>query len=125
MKFRLREFFRTAPTQQQAQQTQQVGKRVGQHLSARALAAALIVGILLVPGTGFEKPAYAQEQTWKINVKNADLEEFVAQVAEITGTTIVVAPQLKGKVTVVSSACLLYTSPSPRDKRQSRMPSSA
>ena len=25
----------------------------------------------------------------------------------------------------VSSTCLLYTSPSPRDKRQSRMPSSA
>ena len=25
----------------------------------------------------------------------------------------------------VSTACLLYTSPSPRDKRQSRMPSSA
>ena len=25
----------------------------------------------------------------------------------------------------VSEACLLYTSPSPRDKRQSRMPSSA
>ena len=26
---------------------------------------------------------------------------------------------------VVNAACLLYTSPSPRDKRQSRMPSSA
>ena len=26
---------------------------------------------------------------------------------------------------VISSICLLYTSPSPRDKRQSRMPSSA
>ena len=25
----------------------------------------------------------------------------------------------------LASACLLYTSPSPRDKRQSRMPSSA
>ena len=25
----------------------------------------------------------------------------------------------------VANACLLYTSPSPRDKRQSRMPSSA
>ena len=48
----------------------------------------------------------AQEQTWKINVKNADLEEIVAQVAEITQKTIVVAPQLKGKVTVVSSANL-------------------
>ena len=29
------------------------------------------------------------------------------------------------KVTTLSSGCLLYTSPSPRDKRQSRMPSSA
>ena len=26
---------------------------------------------------------------------------------------------------MINSACLLYTSPSPRDKRQSRMPSSA
>ena len=26
---------------------------------------------------------------------------------------------------IISNACLLYTSPSPRDKRQSRMPSSA
>ena len=29
------------------------------------------------------------------------------------------------KVTDEFKACLLYTSPSPRDKRQSRMPSSA
>ena len=29
------------------------------------------------------------------------------------------------KVTVPGALCLLYTSPSPRDKRQSRMPSSA
>ena len=28
-------------------------------------------------------------------------------------------------MTVVNYSCLLYTSPSPRDKRQSRMPSSA
>ena len=28
-------------------------------------------------------------------------------------------------VQTIASACLLYTSPSPRDKRQSRMPSSA
>ena len=30
-----------------------------------------------------------------------------------------------GNVSVMSTICLLYTSPSPRDKRQSRMPSSA
>ena len=28
-------------------------------------------------------------------------------------------------ISFVSNSCLLYTSPSPRDKRQSRMPSSA
>ena len=32
---------------------------------------------------------------------------------------------VKGGVGGYSSICLLYTSPSPRDKRQSRMPSSA
>ena len=30
-----------------------------------------------------------------------------------------------GTVAIVIECCLLYTSPSPRDKRQSRMPSSA
>ena len=30
-----------------------------------------------------------------------------------------------GRVAALSGLCLLYTSPSPRDKRQSRMPSSA
>ncbi|MGD8831980.1 MAG: type II secretion system protein GspD, partial [Pseudomonadales bacterium] len=45
----------------------------------------------------------AQEQTWKINVKNADLKEFIAQVAAITGKTFVVDPRVKGNVTVISS----------------------
>ena len=30
-----------------------------------------------------------------------------------------------GEIMELANACLLYTSPSPRDKRQSRMPSSA
>ena len=33
--------------------------------------------------------------------------------------------KLNCNVKVVMTPCLLYTSPSPRDKRQSRMPSSA
>ena len=32
---------------------------------------------------------------------------------------------LSDKDNLANSSCLLYTSPSPRDKRQSRMPSSA
>ena len=34
-------------------------------------------------------------------------------------------PQLANASTLKNEVCLLYTSPSPRDKRQSRMPSSA
>ena len=42
----------------------------------------------------------------------------------IPGTT-QAGTSVEGKATAVSNYCLLYTSPSPRDKRQSRMPSSA
>ena len=47
-------------------------------------------------------PTLAQEQTWRMKAKNADINEWVAQVAEITGKTFVVDPRLKGNVTVIS-----------------------
>ena len=44
----------------------------------------------------------------------------------IIGNGVVVDPwALLDEITGLRSHCLLYTSPSPRDKRQSRMPSSA
>ena len=39
--------------------------------------------------------------------------------------TTIQAYGIENKQFVLNSFCLLYTSPSPRDKRQSRMPSSA
>lgn len=48
--------------------------------------------------------ATAQEQTWKLNLKDADIRAFVTQVADITGYSFVVDPRVKGKVTVLSSA---------------------
>jgi len=45
---------------------------------------------------------WAQEQTWRMTAKNADIHEFVAQVAEITNKTFVIDPRLKGNVTVIS-----------------------
>ncbi|MEM1432792.1 MAG: type II secretion system secretin GspD [Pseudomonadota bacterium] len=50
-------------------------------------------------------PASA-EQTWKINIKNADIQEFVRQVAEITGKTFIIDPRLKGDVTVLSNTSM-------------------
>lgn len=74
------------------------------HIRAIFLAALVVVGPALLPA-----PVWAQQpngpgsQTWTINIKNADLNEFVVQVAEITGRTFVVDPRIKGNVTVISS----------------------
>ena len=47
-------------------------------------------------------PSWTDAQTWKINLKNADIREFITQVSTITGKTFVVDPRVKGNVTVVS-----------------------
>ena len=69
----------------------------------------LIILILLPLGLSPTQHALAETssgQTWKINVKNADINDFVAQVANITGKTFVIDPRLKGKVTVASQASM-------------------
>lgn len=48
--------------------------------------------------------AYGQEETWRLNLKDADIRAFVTQVADITGYSFVIDPRVKGKVTVLSSA---------------------
>ena len=59
-------------------------------------------------------PATGEHRTFKVStVQQGDLE----------GRRIVAL--LTGPDNANSYTCLLYTSPSPRDKRQSRMPSSA
>ena len=74
--------------------------RSGVRLAAAVLA--LACGLLLGGA-----PTYAAEQladdTWVVNIKEADIHEFVSQVAQITGKTFVIDPRLKGNVTVVSS----------------------
>ena len=55
--------------------------------------------------------------------------DFIIVSAGLKSEGVIPAEQFKnekGEITVqVGDFCLLYTSPSPRDKRQSRMPSSA
>ena len=50
--------------------------------------------------------------------------EIVAQMKDM-GLFSLMYPVKYGGLGFSASSCLLYTSPSPRDKRQSRMPSSA
>ena len=47
-----------------------------------------------------------EQQTWQMATKRADIQEFVAQVAKITGKTFIVDPKLKGQVTVISDTPL-------------------
>ncbi len=67
-----------------------------------AVIAALACGLLIGAA-----PSHAAEQvaddTWVVSIKEADIHEFVSQVAQITGKTFVIDPRLKGNVTVVSS----------------------
>lgn len=62
--------------------------------------------LLLCVVLGGSNAMASESQSWKINLKNADIQEFVAQIAAITGRTFVVDPRVKGKVTVISNASL-------------------
>ncbi|WP_447590827.1 type II secretion system secretin GspD [Aquipseudomonas campi] len=47
-----------------------------------------------------------QDESWTINMKDADIRDFIEQVSSISGQTFVVDPRVKGQVTVVSQAPL-------------------
>ena len=48
--------------------------------------------------------AYAQ--TWQINLRDTDLNAFIAEVADITGKNFAVDPRVRGNVTVISNKAL-------------------
>ena len=63
-------------------------------------------------------PHFANECLSTIKAKNIKWPEY--DVSMLKGDTINIVVQINGK-----KSCLLYTSPSPRDRQKSRMPSSA
>jgi general secretion pathway protein D len=50
-------------------------------------------------------PVYGQD-SWRINLKNADIREFITQVSAITEKSFILDPRVKGNVTVVSSTAM-------------------
>lgn len=48
----------------------------------------------------------AHAQTWKINLRDADLTAFINEVADITGKNFAVDPRVRGNVTVISNKAL-------------------
>ncbi|WP_137972541.1 type II secretion system secretin GspD [Pseudomonas sp. F(2018)] len=70
-------------------------------LAASCLAAPLPQAIAAEPAA-----ATQGAETWTINMKDADIRDFIDQVAEISGETFVVDPRVKGQVTVISKTPL-------------------
>ena len=63
---------------------------------AKGLALILSMSVVLL-----SSPSFAQDFT--VNLKDTDIQEFIEFVSDVTGTTIVIDPSVKGKVKVVSS----------------------
>ncbi|CAD5109755.1 type II secretion system secretin GspD [Zestomonas carbonaria] len=77
-------------------------------LTIALLAAGLLASPLVASAANAPAQSHAsqQEERWTINLKDADIREFVDQIADITGETFIVDPRVKGQVSVVSKAPL-------------------
>ena len=49
-------------------------------------------------------PAFSGQ--WKVNIKDAEIDAFISQIADITGKSFIVDPRVKGRVTVISKASM-------------------
>ena len=74
--------------------------------------------VAIVPGEITLNPELVDTNT-KIGELELDVPIFASAMDSV------VDPKFAKELSDLGGACLLYTSPSPRDKRQSRMPSSA
>ncbi|MEE9320911.1 MAG: type II secretion system secretin GspD [Granulosicoccus sp.] len=75
-------------------------KRQDPGILATALAAAFSLALC------FAAPAFAQEGTFTLNLKNADIHSLIQTVSRQSGRNFVVDPRVKARVTVISSTPL-------------------
>src|SRR5690606_18970452 len=79
-------------------------------LTLALLTASLLTASLALQAANGVPPAGSarsqQAERWTINLKDADIREFIDQVAAITGETFIIDPRVKGQISVTSSAQL-------------------
>ena len=64
----------------------------------------MIKRIILTSILLFSLPVFAGQ--WKVNIKDAEIDAFISQIADITGKSFIVDPRVKGRVTVISKASM-------------------
>ena len=94
------------------------------HQSNRFTRSTLIAGLILCGATGLAQAQDSESGALQACLKAWGEHPFGPNPAYRTLATSVKVFGI-GQGTADREVCLLYTSPSPRDKRQSRMPSSA
>ena len=85
--------------------------------------ALLVIDPLLVIDTTCDPPGFADISNEEEETREA--ESIVYKVYPTVVTSVIALEKIGKEDHSVSKVCLLYTSPSPRDQRGSRMPSSA
>ncbi|OOV87635.1 type II secretion system secretin GspD [Oceanospirillum linum] len=60
--------------------------------------------IILISVLIFSLPVSAGQ--WKVNIKDAEIDAFISQIADFTGKSFIVDPRVKGRVTVISKASM-------------------
>ena len=66
--------------------------------AGRLLATAMLLTLTL--------GAQGEAGSWQINLKDAELDAFISEVARITGKNFVIDPRVQGRITIVSSTAL-------------------
>ena len=66
--------------------------------AGRLLATAMLLTLTL--------GAHGEAGSWQINLKDAELDAFISEVARITGKNFVIDPRVQGRITIVSSTAL-------------------
>jgi general secretion pathway protein D len=75
-------------------------------LACSLLGLSVTASAAITPAPASAGQEQQDQERWTINLKDADIGEFIDQIADITGETFVVDPRVKGQVNVVSKAPL-------------------
>ena len=90
-----------------------------------AVLAVMLIGFVVAKKQGWVGGPAGMEVI-SAKAKPANIVEKVSASGKVQPETEVkISPDVSGEITELYVHCLLYTSPSPRDRQKSRMPSSA
>ena len=85
----------------------------------------MVIGLVSLVIGAFASYYVLNKKLLTLSEKNIQLKTTLDEKEKNYAEKLAFVDQLKSQVNTDFKSCLLYTSPSPRDKRQSRMPSSA